>query len=80
MGFLCLFEKIPCKAFFSGKNGVWNGSQTMWDSFQTSAIITKNLPFYVSETLAAYVEVCLRTHALAYVCRLLPMYMGQGPL
>ena len=39
----------------------------MCDSFQTSAIIAENLPFYVSETLAAYVEGCLRMHALAHV-------------
>ena len=42
--FLC-FKNIPCKAFYSGKNGVWNGSQTMWDSFQTSTIIAKNFHF-----------------------------------
>ena len=45
------FENIPCKAFYSGKNGVWNDSQRMWDS----------------ETLAAYSRVCLHTHALARV-------------
>ena len=42
--FVC-FENVPCKALYSGKNGVWNGSQMMWDSFQTSAIIAKNLHF-----------------------------------
>ena len=41
----CCFENVPCKAFYSGKNGVWNGSQTMWDLFQTSAIIAENLLF-----------------------------------
>ena len=41
----CMFENIPCKAFYSGNNEVWNDSQTMWDSFQTSAIIVENLPF-----------------------------------
>ena len=27
------FENEPCKTLCSGKNGVWNGSQMMWDSF-----------------------------------------------
>ena len=49
----------------------------MCDSFQTSAIIAENLAFYVFETLAADVGVCLRTHALAHVRRPQPMYMGQ---
>ena len=39
------FENVPCKALYSGKNEVWNGSQTMWDSFQTLAVIVENLHF-----------------------------------
>ena len=61
-------------------NGVWNGSQTMWDSFQTLDIIAENLHFHASETLVAYADVCLCTHALAYIRRLLPMYVSRGPL
>ena len=40
--------------------GVWNGSQTMWDSFQTSHLMLKNFPFI---TLA-----CVRRPVYAYVC------------
>ena len=32
---LC-FENIPCMATYNVKIGVWNDSQRMWDSFQTS--------------------------------------------
>ena len=39
------FENVPCKVLYSEKNGVWNGSQKMWDSFQTSAIIVENFSF-----------------------------------
>ena len=27
--FCVSFENVPCKAFYSGKNGVWNSSQMM---------------------------------------------------
>ena len=36
--------------------------------------------FYVFETLVVYVGECLCMHALAHVCRLLPMYVDRGPL
>ena len=39
---LCLcFEKVPCMAIYIIKVGVWNVSLTMWDSFQTSALMHK---------------------------------------
>ena len=45
MGFSICFENVSCKALYSGKNEVYNGSQMMWDSFQTSFIIVENLHF-----------------------------------
>ena len=45
MGFLRVFENIPCKATYSVKIGVWNNSQTMWDSFQISTLMQKNSLF-----------------------------------
>ena len=45
------------------KMGVWNGSQTIWDSFQTSVINVKNLSFIVSGTLHARTSLCLHVHA-----------------
>ena len=35
------FEKVPCMAIYILKIGVWNDSQTMWDSFQTSTSMQK---------------------------------------
>ena len=58
---------------------VWNGSQTMWDSFQNLTLVQKNLTFIVSRTLACahmpvYVYVCMKhahaglEHACVYAC------------
>ena len=73
--FCVYFENIPCKAFYSGKNWVWNGSQTMWDSFQTSVIIAKNFPFLclwnlgsVHKSVPAYACFDPRTQAAAHIC------------
>ena len=35
MGFSVYLKNVPFKALYSGKNEVYNGSQVMWDSFQT---------------------------------------------
>ena len=43
-------------------------------------LLQKTCLFYVSETLVAYVGVCLCTHTLAHIRKLLPPYMGWWPL
>ena len=45
------------------KMRVWNGSQTMWDSFQTFVFNAKNLSLIVSKTLHKRAGLCLRAHA-----------------
>ena len=50
-------------ALYNEKIGVFNDSQMMWDSFQTSTLMQKNFPFIVSETLVACASPCLRTLA-----------------
>ena len=57
------FENVPCKALYSGKKGVWNGSQTMWDSFQTLTIIVENFYF-----LCFWNPSCVRKRIFAYTC------------
>ena len=60
------FENIPCKALCSGKKKkkeVWNGSQMMWDSFQTSAIIAENLHFLCFSNPS-----CVHRSVPAYAC------------
>ena len=57
------FEKVPCMAIYIVKMGVWNGSKTMWDSFQISVFSAENLPFKVSGTLHACPSLCLCVHA-----------------
>ena len=59
----CVFWNVPCKAFYSGKNGVWNGSQTMWDSFQTSTIIAENTHFSYFWNPS-----CVRRNVPMYAC------------
>ena len=67
LGFSCEIsvcpKNFPCKAFYSGKNGVWNRSQTMWDSFQTSTIIVENLSF-----LYFWNPSCVHRNVPAYAC------------
>ena len=57
------FEMVPCMAFYSSKMGAWNGSQTMWDSFQNPNFNVDNLSFIVSRTLACVCCPCMRMHA-----------------
>ena len=56
------FEKVPCMAIYIVKIGVWNDSQTMWDSLQTSVFNTKNLHFIVFGTLHARIGSSLRAY------------------
>ena len=61
-------------AIYIVKMGVWNDSQTMCDSFQTLVFNGENLPFYVSETLAAYADLCLHMQCVACVHKHEPAY------
>ena len=79
MGFLCVLKMYHVKLYIMGKNRVWNGSQIMWDSFQTLANIAENFLSYASKTLTVYAGMCLRMHALACVHRPRPTYVGRGP-
>ena len=55
-GISMCFENIPCKAIYIVKIGVWNDSQTMWDSLQTSALMQKTCLFSVSGTLHTHIR------------------------
>ena len=72
------FENVPCKATYSVKIGVWNDSQMMWDSFQTSALIQKNDLIYVSGTLYAHAGSSLRAHVERCVHKLIPTCACQA--
>ena len=74
-----VFWKVPCMNLYSEKIGVRNGSQMMWDLFQTSALMQKNLSFIVFGTQACvrklvYANACIKhahtglKHACAYTC------------
>ena len=48
--------------------------------FKPQPLLQKTYLFHASKTLATYTGACLHTHALAHVCRPLPMYVDRGPL
>ena len=60
------FENIPCKATYIVKIGIWNDSQTMWDSFQILALMYKTCLIYVSRIRHACIRLCLHTHDYGY--------------
>ena len=62
---LCVLKMYHVR-FYIVENRIWNDSQTMWDSFQTSDIIAKNFPF-----------LCLWNPS--YVCRSVLAYECFGP-
>ena len=57
------------------KMGVWNGSQTMWDLFQTLVFNAKNLSFIVFETLYARVGSGLHAYA-SWPCTQAKNFLG----
>jgi len=71
-------------ALYSEKIGVRNGSQTMWDSFQTLTLMQKKPVFHsfwnpsmctharvcirIHEACARRSRACMRIHMYAYTC------------
>ena len=55
------FEKVPCMAIYIVKMGVWNGSKTMWDSFQSQSLVQKTC-------LSKFLEPYMRAQVCVYVC------------
>ena len=47
---------------------------------KSQPLLQKTCPFHASETLATYAGMCLCTHALACIHRLLLTYVGRGLL
>ena len=74
------FENIPCKALHSGKMGFGTAPRRCGIHSKPRTLLQKTCLFYVFETLAKYARVCLRTHAVAHIHKLLPTYVGRGPL
>ena len=61
------FEKVPCIAIYIVKIGIWNDSQRMWDSFQTSVFNAENLNFLCFWNLSCVCRNELHAHA-AWLC------------
>ena len=70
-----LFEKVPFISLYSQAIGVWGGSQTMWDLFQTKFKCRK-FAFYSfwNPSMRADARVCVcmleleLKHVYAYTC------------
>ena len=80
VGFLCILKIYHVRLYILEKMGFGTAPRQYGIHSKFQPLLQKTCLFYVSKTLAAYAGVFLYTHALAHVCKLLPMYMGQGPL
>ena len=69
------FAKLPGMVIYIVKMRVWNGSQTMWDSFQTFVFNAENLPLIVSRTLHERASLCMHH---GHARRLIPTRIGRG--
>ena len=74
------FKNVPCKAFYSWKNGLWNGSRQCGIHCKLQPLLHKTCLSYASETLVAYKGMCSHMHALACIRRPRPTYTSRGPL
>ena len=61
------FENVSGKAFYSEKMGFGMVHRQCEIHSKPQPLLQKTCISYTSETLAMYVGMCLRTHALAYV-------------
>ena len=63
------FENVPYKAFYSGKMGFGAAPRRCGIHSKFQPLLQNTCISYVSKTLVAYEEMCLRMHALALVRR-----------
>ena len=80
MGFLCVLKMYHVRLYIVKKIQFETAARRYEIHSKLQPLLQKTCLFYVSETLTAFEGVCLHTHALAHIRRLLPMYVGQGPL
>ena len=80
VGFLCVLKMYHVRLYIVEKMEFGTALKRCEIHFKPQLLLQKTNLLYASETLVVYVGVCLRMHALAHIRRLLPMYMGRGPL
>ena len=80
VGFLCVLKMYHARLFIVEKMGFGMAPKQCGVHSKPLLLLQKTCISYASETLAVYVEMCLHTHALAYVHRPRPTYTGRGPL
>ena len=80
VGFLYVLKMNHIRLFIIEKIGFGMAPKRCGIYSKHQPLLQKTYIFHASETPVAYTRLCLRTHALAFVCRLLPMYIGRKPL
>ena len=80
VGILCVLKMYHVRFFIIEKMGFGTAPKQCGIHSKPQPLLQKTCIFHTSETLAVYKRMCLCMHALAHVCRLLPTYMGRGPL
>ena len=69
VGFLCVLKMYHVKLYTMEKMGFETTPRRCEIHSKSQPLLQKTCIFYIFEILTWYTGVCLRTHALAYVCR-----------
>ena len=80
MEFLCVLKMYHVRLFIVEKMGFGTAPRRYGIHSQPQPLLQKTCLFYASQTLATYVKICLRTHALACIRRSWLTCAGWGPL
>ena len=80
MRFLCVLKMYHVRLFIFEKMRFGTALRRCGIRFKPQPLLQKTCLSYASETLAVYIRMSLRTHALARINRLRLTYVGRGPL
>ena len=80
VGFLCALRMYHARLYIVEKMGFGMAPRQCGIHSKPQPLLWKIYIFHASETLAAYIGVCLYTLDLAHIRRPLPTYLGRGPL
>ena len=80
MGFLCVLKMYHVRLFIVEKIGFRTAPKRCEIHSKPQPLLKKTCIFHTFETLVVYVGMCLCTHTLTHIRRLLPTYVGRWPL
>ena len=76
VGFLCVLKMYHVRLYIVEKMEFGTALKLCEIHFKPQLLLQKTCLFHAPETPVAYTGMCLCTHALVHVCKLLPTYMG----